>query len=57
MDCSTAFDFAMSSSMMADLGSRTSGEAAPKAPYLAALAGEAAVKVERTVAMVAVWMN
>jgi len=49
--------FIMSSSIMAVLGSSTSGEDAPNAPYLAALAGPAAVKVERIVATVAVWMN
>jgi len=53
----TGSDLSISSSMMADLGSRTSGEDAPKDPYLAALAGAVKGRVERTVAMEAVWRN
>jgi len=44
-------------SMTADLGSSTSGDPAPKAPYLAALAGDVEAMVVRRVARVVVWRN
>jgi len=53
----TASVASTSGSVTAVLGSSTSGDPAPKDPYLAALAGEVEVRVVRRVARVVVWRN